>query len=103
MREGTPTSGLREKDSGLARLEAFSDGVFAIAITLLVLEIHRPTVEHGLGGVLLAQWPMYLAYVGSFVIIGIWWANHHELFEHFARSEERRVGKECRSRVSRYH
>ena len=76
-----------ERDGGLSRLDAFSDGVFAIAITLLVLEIRRPTVEHGLASVLGAQWPMYVAYVASFVIIGIWWANHHELFEHFAVSD----------------
>jgi uncharacterized membrane protein len=85
--EGTLPLSIRDKDSGLARLEAFSDGVFAIAITLLVIEIHVPKVEHGLGAVLLTQWPMYLAYVFSFVIIGIWWANHHELFEHFASSD----------------
>jgi len=87
MIEGAEAGSIREKDSGLARLEAFSDGVFAIAITLLVLEIHPPTVEHGLGQVLLNQWPMYVAYIGSFIIIGIWWANHHELFEHFAASD----------------
>ena len=87
MLEGVQPSNIREKDSGLARLEAFSDGVFAIAITLLVLEIHRPTVSSGLGQVLLDQWPMYVAYIGSFVIIGIWWANHHELFEHFDASD----------------
>jgi uncharacterized membrane protein len=87
MLEGTPAASIRDKDSGLTRLEAFSDGVFAIAITLLVIEIHVPKVEHGLGSVLLTQWPMYMAYVGSFIIIGIWWANHHELFEHFAASD----------------
>ena len=76
-----------ERDHGLARLEAFSDGVFSIAITLLVIEIHVPQVDHGLAAALLAQWPSYLAYVVSFVIIGIWWANHHELFEHFQRSD----------------
>jgi uncharacterized membrane protein len=62
--------------------------VFAIAITLLVIDIHRPTVGQGqLLAALGAQWPMYIAYVASFVIIGIWWANHHELFEHFVRSD----------------
>src|SRR5262245_11332962 len=61
-----------------ARLETFSDGVFAIAATLLVLEI-GVTVERGqsLGSALLDIWPSYLAYVTSFLIIGIIWINHH--------------------------
>jgi uncharacterized membrane protein len=63
------------------RLEAFSDGVFAIAITLLVLDIHVPEPGHGgLGHELLAQWPSYAAYVVSFVTIGIIWINHHAAF-----------------------
>jgi uncharacterized membrane protein len=61
-----------------ARLETFSDGVFAIAATLLVLEI-GVTVEHGqsLGSALLDIWPSYLAYATSFLVIGIIWINHH--------------------------
>ena len=61
---------------GTGRLEAFSDGVFAIAATLLVLEF---TVKaHGdLSSQLLHLWPAYLAYVTSFVTIGIIWMNHH--------------------------
>jgi TMEM175 potassium channel family protein len=61
------------------RLEAFSDGVIAVAITLLVLNIDLPklkpgeTLVHGL----LAQWPFYAAYVTSFITIGIIWINHH--------------------------
>jgi uncharacterized membrane protein len=61
------------------RLEAFSDGVFAIAITLLVLDIHVPDpsstadLAHALG----AQWPSYVAYSVSFLTIGIIWINHH--------------------------
>jgi len=63
------------------RLEAFSDGVFAIAITLLVLDIHVPKPGHGsLGHELLAQWPSYAAYVISFITIGIIWINHHAAF-----------------------
>jgi uncharacterized membrane protein len=63
------------------RLEAFSDGVFAIAITLLVLDIHvPPTGEGSLGHELLTQWPTYAAYVISFLTIGIIWINHHAAF-----------------------
>jgi uncharacterized membrane protein len=63
------------------RLEAFSDGVFAIAITLLVLDIHVPEPGSGrLGHELLAQWPSYAAYVISFLTIGIIWMNHHAAF-----------------------
>ena len=58
------------------RLEAFSDGVFAIAATLLVLEIGVDTSDD-LGAALLDIWPSYLAYVTSFLIIGIIWINHH--------------------------
>jgi Endosomal/lysosomal potassium channel TMEM175 len=68
------------------RLEAFSDGVFAIAITLLVLEIPVPTVEHGgLAEALLDEWPAYAAYVVSFAIIGIIWINHHAVLGYVER------------------
>jgi uncharacterized membrane protein len=63
------------------RLEAFSDGVFAIAITLLVLELHVPEPGSGeLGHELLQQWPSYVAYVITFITIGIIWINHHAAF-----------------------
>jgi uncharacterized membrane protein len=63
------------------RLEAFSDGVFAIAITLLVLDIEVPPPGKGdLGHELLAQWPSYAAYAISFITIGIIWINHHAAF-----------------------
>jgi len=62
------------------RLEAFSDGVIAVAITLLVLDLvvpapglHHQTLAHNLG----REWPRYVAYVVSFVTIGIIWINHH--------------------------
>ena len=63
-----------------ARIEAFSDGVFAIAITLLVLELKVPTGTRGLARELAAQWPAYAAYLTSFATIGIMWLNHHRLF-----------------------
>jgi TMEM175 potassium channel family protein len=62
-----------------SRVEAFSDGVFAIAITLLILEIRIPHGEHGLWAELLALWPSYIAFLMSFVVILIMWVNHHEL------------------------
>ena len=65
-----------------ARLEAFSDGVFAIAITLLVLEIKVPTAEsgHSLAHGLLELWPSYAGFTVSFITIGIIWVNHHAVF-----------------------
>ena len=60
-----------------SRLEAFSDGVLAIIITIMVLELRVPE-GHQLGD-LLADWPKFLAYVISFVYIGIYWNNHHHL------------------------
>ncbi|MEH2143471.1 TMEM175 family protein [Nostoc sp.] len=67
------------------RLEAFSDGVFAIAITLLVLEIKVPPPNTALGAELLHLWPSYLAYVVSFLAIGTIWINHHGMFQHIVR------------------
>jgi len=70
-----------------ARIEAFSDGVFAIAITLLILEIKIPGVGSGdLSRQLLRQWPSYVAFVISFAFIGIMWINHHRLFTRIKRS-----------------
>jgi uncharacterized membrane protein len=68
--------------SETARVEAFSDGVLAIAITLLVLDIKVPVLTPGqtLASGLLRQWPQILGYAASFVVIGIYWANHHYMF-----------------------
>ncbi len=63
-----------------ARLETFADGVFAIAITLLVLEIHIPVSGEDLGRGLLDQWPSFAAYVTSFLGIGVMWVSHHQMF-----------------------
>jgi uncharacterized membrane protein len=68
-----------------SRVEAFSDGVFAIAITLLVLTIAQPTRYADLGHQLASRWPSFAAYVVSFAIIGIMWLNHHSLFTSFER------------------
>jgi TMEM175 potassium channel family protein len=63
------------------RLDAFSDGVFAVAITLLALDLAVAGPGHGsLAHQLADRWPSYVAYVVSFFIIGITWVNHHALF-----------------------
>lgn len=62
------------------RVEAFSDGVFAIAITLLVLDITVPPNLRHLGAALEHEWPTYLAYVTSFLTVGGVWIAHHRLF-----------------------
>jgi uncharacterized membrane protein len=68
--------------SDTARLETFADGVMAIAITLLVLEIRVPAHEPGrLGHALLDEWPSFAAYVTSFLTIGVIWVNHHRMFK----------------------
>ena len=66
------------RDTG--RLVAFSDAVFAITITLLVLEI-RPPADYSNLHDLLALWPSYLAYAVTFLFIGQVWANHHVMFD----------------------
>ncbi len=69
------------------RLEAFSDGVFAIAITLLVLELAVPALgEDDLLGALRSQWPSYLAYFVSFATIGSVWLAHTVMTEHVERA-----------------
>ena len=75
------------KETG--RIEAFSDGVFAIAITLLILDVKVPHLSEssvGLGTGLLRQWPSYVAFLASFATIGIMWINHHRLFTYIVRS-----------------
>jgi uncharacterized membrane protein len=74
--------------SETARIEAFSDGVFAIAITLLILEIKVPSQDHGSLAALLRQWPSYLAFLMSFTYIGVMWINHHRMFTHIKRSDD---------------
>jgi uncharacterized membrane protein len=73
------------------RIETFSDGVFAIAMTLLVIDIGVPHVGDKEGttlfGALITQWPSYLGYTISFLQIGIIWANHHNRFSFIERSD----------------
>jgi uncharacterized membrane protein len=83
-----------EKETG--RLEAFSDGVFAIAITLLVLELKVPHVAEGerasirgLSTSLLRQWPSYVALLTSFFTVLIMWVHHHAIFKLTRRTDAR--------------
>ncbi len=84
---------MEEKETG--RLEAFSDGVFAVAITLLVLTIKIPGVDFStstlpddarLWTILLNELPMLAAYITSFATIGVMWINHHRLYTHIKRT-----------------
>jgi uncharacterized membrane protein len=84
---------MEEKETG--RLEAFSDGVFAVAITLLVLNIKIPGIDvptsqlpndTQLWSTLLNEWPMLAAYTTSFATIGVMWINHHRLYTHIKRT-----------------
>ncbi|MGL4650017.1 MAG: TMEM175 family protein, partial [Caldilineaceae bacterium] len=77
----------------MARTDAFSDGVIAIAITLLAFDLLVPTFEQaaasgGLLRALLAQWPNYLAFLTSFLTIIIMWVNHHRLFNLFRAADQ---------------
>jgi uncharacterized membrane protein len=87
--EGKPAAS--EQDQlGLERLVFFSDAVFAIAITLLALEIRLPSLGEGLTNeqllqALLALWPKYLSYVISFLVIGTFWMGHHRKFRFILR------------------
>jgi uncharacterized membrane protein len=76
-------------DKETARAEAFSDGVFAIAITLLILNIqvpHNLPGSAGLAEALLSQWPSYLAFLIGFTTILVVWINHHRMFDLIRRS-----------------
>ena len=105
MHESERTQGLDEALSSMdetpaeramdtARLEAFSDGVFAVAITLLILNIVVPdpinAQGHGvnLAAELLARAPSYFAYIISFLFILIMWINHHTLFRYIVYSDQ---------------
>ena len=76
-------------DSDTGRIETFSDGVFAIAITLLIIEIGVPhaTITESLFEKLVELWPSYLGYAISFLVIGTVWANHHNRFRLITRSD----------------
>ncbi len=84
------TEGTETRETG--RLEAFSDGVFAIAVTLLILEVRVPlpeTLHEGqtLWDAIVHEWPAFLAFATSFVSVLIMWINHHNLFKQIDRSD----------------
>jgi len=91
--ETTVEKETRHKETG--RIEAFSDGVFAVAITLLVFDLKVPLPSAlesisiaGLGSALLYQWPSYLAFVTSFATILIMWVSHHSIFKLVDKSDQ---------------
>src|SRR6185312_3070993 len=87
-RAGTVPAGVGCRPVEKTRMDAFSDGVFAIAITLLVLDLHVPEVGDGsLTHALGRQWPADASYAVSFLTIGIIWINHHGLFRHIERCD----------------
>jgi uncharacterized membrane protein len=82
----------RDSERDIGRILAYSDGVFAIAATLLVLNIRIPTVgpnAPAMSAQLLRQWPMILAYFISFFVIGGFWVGHHRTFGYLVRWDRR--------------
>jgi len=85
-----PASPAADRDAGAGvlaesgRVEAFSDGVLAIVITLLVLDLRAPDTRGAMLQQLLHQWPLYVAYLASFAYVGVIWVNHHQLFTRIA-------------------
>ena len=78
----------RRRGFRTGRLEAFSDGVFAIAVTLLILDIGvSGTAGHDLGAAIRGLWPSYLAYIASFSTIGAAWLAHNAITEYLDRAD----------------
>ena len=75
------------RESTTDRVESFSEGVFAVAITLLVLNLSVHAAAGQLGNGLLHEWPHYATYVVSFLTVGIIWMNHHSQFERVERTD----------------
>lgn len=70
-----------------ARLETLADGVFAIAMTLLIIDVSVTSKGPKLGAALVHAWPQYAAYAVSFLTIGIMWVNHHTCFCEIGRND----------------
>ncbi len=76
------------------RIEALTDGVFAIVMTLLVLELHVPEISEALVPAelphrILELWPKFLSYIASFVVLSIMWISHHRTFHYIKRSDNK--------------
>ena len=78
---------MAERDFSPTRLEAISDGVIAVAITIMVLELHAP--HEPTPSAVLALWPEFFSYVVSFCFIATYWVNHRYLFRHLKRVDEK--------------
>lgn len=79
-----------KRHEGTARIEAFSDGVFAIAATLLALDIKPPrgaATAAEMTSTLLSQWPTYVSYLMSFAYLGIYWSHHHAVYKVYKRTD----------------
>src|ERR1051326_7937395 len=79
-----------------ARLETLTDGIFAIAMTLLVLDIHVPdlvtaTSNHELWSQLLIMWPRILSFIISFIILGMFWVSHHTEFRFIKKLDNKLI------------
>ena len=93
VKDGNALSAREERglrDTG--RTEAFSDGVFAVAITLLAIDLKPPHLQENDGNIalvnaLFAQWPAYIAFIISFLTVLILWINHHTIVDHIARAD----------------
>jgi len=81
------TTGMFEKLSGPERLTAFSDGMFSIIITIMVLDLKVPHSAEP--GALVEQWPVFLAYALSYLQAGIYWVNHHAMFKAAEKVDDR--------------
>ena len=87
--KGNSEEGRLRQPTDTGRVEAFSDGVFAIVITLLVLDLHVP--QHPRGQLLAAlaqQWPAYLGYLASYMYVAVIWLNHHQAFKRIDRVDK---------------
>jgi uncharacterized membrane protein len=76
---------VRDETVDASRVVGFSDGVFAVAITLLVLNIQVPDASISLRDLIARQSPSYVVFVVSFLMVGVKWMNHHRMFSHIRR------------------
>ena len=95
-REHEKEEGVAERESSTARLEALCDGVFAIVMTLLVLELVPHDLPRGmtnaaLRALLIGLWPKVVSYAISFVVVAIFWVGHHAEFSHIRRTDRRHL------------